>query len=35
MAEDDLNGATGYGDDDIGREKLDRVYAQVFDAEDA
>lgn len=35
VAEADLNGATGYGDDDIGRDKLDRVYAQVFDAEDA
>lgn len=35
VAEADLNGATGYGDDDIGRDKLDRVYAQVFDMEDA
>ena len=35
VAEADLNGATGYGDDDIGRDKLDRIYAQVFDAEDA
>ena len=35
VAEADLNGATGYGDDDIGRDKLDRVYAQVFDTEDA
>lgn len=35
VAEADLNGTTGYGDDDIGRDKLDRVYAQVFDAEDA
>ena len=26
---------TGYGYDDAGRETLDRVYAQVFDAEDA
>lgn len=35
VAEADLNGATGYGDDDLGRDKLDRVYAQVFGAEDA
>ena len=35
VAEADLNGATGYGDDDIGRDKLDKVYAQVFDTEDA
>ena len=35
VAEADLNGSTGYGDDDIGRDKLDRVYAQVFDTEDA
>ncbi len=26
---------TGYGYDDLGRETLDKVYAQVFDAEDA
>lgn len=26
---------TGYGYDDLGRDTLDRVYAQVFDAEDA
>ncbi len=26
---------TGYGYDDIGRDTLDKVYAQVFDAEDA
>lgn len=35
VAEADLNGATGYGDDDIGRDKLDKVYAQVFQTEDA
>lgn len=26
---------TGYGYDDLGRETLDRVYAQIFEAEDA
>lgn len=26
---------TGYGYDDLGRDALDRIYAQVFDAEDA
>lgn len=26
---------TGYGYDDIGRDTLDKVYAQIFDAEDA
>ena len=35
VAEADLSGSTGYGDDDMGRDKLDRIYAQVFDTEDA
>lgn len=35
VAESDLNGTTGYGDDDAGRDKLDRVYADVFQTEDA
>ena len=30
-----LGGTTGYGYDDIGRETLDKVYAEVFGAEDA
>ena len=30
-----LWGSTGYGYDDAGREALDKVYAYVFDAEDA
>lgn len=30
VAEADLNGANGYGDDDMGRDKLDKIYAQVF-----
>ena len=28
-------GTTGYGYDDIGRDTLDRIYADVFGAEDA
>lgn len=35
VAEADLKGTNGYGDDDIGREKLERIYAQVFQTEDA
>lgn len=35
VAEADLNGTTGYGDDDLGRDKLDRIYAHVFKTEDA
>lgn len=30
-----FNGSTGYGYDDIGREKLNKVYATVFGCEDA
>lgn len=35
VAEADLTGATGYGDDDMGRDKLDRIYARVFKTEAA
>ncbi|MGZ1130709.1 methionine gamma-lyase family protein [Lactobacillus delbrueckii subsp. bulgaricus] len=35
VAEADLKGTNGYGDDDIGREKLEAIYAQVFQNEDA
>lgn len=35
VAEADLRGANGYGDDDMGRDKLDAIYAQVFRAEAA
>lgn len=35
VRESHLNGTTGYGYDDAGRDALDRVYAYVFDAEDA
>lgn len=30
-----LNGSTGYGYDDIGRDTIDKLYAQVFDSQDA
>lgn len=35
VAEADLLGANGYGDDDTGRDKLDRIYADVFQTEAA
>lgn len=35
VAEADLLGANGYGDDDMGRDKLDRIYADVFKTEAA
>lgn len=35
VSEADLQGANGYGTDDMGRDKLDKIYAQVFGAEDA
>ncbi|MEE1061520.1 MAG: methionine gamma-lyase family protein [Ruminococcus sp.] len=35
IRESHLAGSTGYGYDDYGRDALDRVYAYVFDAEDA
>lgn len=35
VAEADLHGANGYGDDDTGRDKLDQIYAQVFGSQDA
>ena len=35
VRESHLFGSTGYGYDDAGRDALDRVYAYVFDAEDA
>ncbi|MBP3926150.1 MAG: methionine gamma-lyase family protein, partial [Clostridium sp.] len=30
-----FSGTTGYGYDDVGRDTLDRIYADVFGAEDA
>ncbi|RMC49413.1 methionine gamma-lyase family protein [Lactobacillus sp. ESL0225] len=35
VAEADLIGSTGYGSDDSGRDKLDRMYAEIFGTEDA
>lgn len=35
IAEENLNGTTGYGYNDMGRDALDRVYADVFQTEDA
>ena len=35
VSEPYLHGTTGYGYDDLGREALDRVYADAFGAEDA
>lgn len=35
ISEENLNGATGYGYNDMGRDALDRVYADVFNTEDA
>ena len=35
VAESYFTGTTGYGYDDIGRDKLEEIYAAIFDAEDA
>ncbi len=35
VSEEHLGTTTGYGYDDIGRDTLDKIYAQVFGAEDA
>ncbi|MBF7139828.1 aminotransferase class V-fold PLP-dependent enzyme [Pediococcus pentosaceus] len=35
ISEENLNGTTGYGYNDMGRDALDRVYADVFKTEDA
>jgi cystathionine beta-lyase family protein involved in aluminum resistance len=35
VAESDLHGSTGYGIGDVGREKLERIYAHVFGTEAA
>ena len=35
VSEADFSGTTGYGYGDRGREKLDRIYAEAFGAEDA
>lgn len=35
VMESDFSGTTGYGYDDIGRDKLEDIYAEVFKSEDA
>ncbi|KRM90684.1 aminotransferase class I/II-fold pyridoxal phosphate-dependent enzyme [Liquorilactobacillus cacaonum] len=35
VAEEDFAGSTGYGYDDVGRDKLDAIYADYFKTEDA
>lgn len=35
VAEEDFAGSTGYGYDDLGRDKLDAIYADYFHTEDA
>ena len=35
VAEGYFAGTTGYGYDDLGRDKLDEIYADIFDTEDA
>ncbi len=35
VAEADFNQSSGYGYNELGREKLERVYAEIFGAEDA
>ena len=35
VAESDFAGTTGYGYDDLGRDKLDAIYADIFGTEDA
>ena len=35
ISESDLNGTTGYGYNDIGRDKIEKIFAYVLDSEDA
>ena len=35
VTESDFSGTTGYGYDDVGRDKLEEIYRDVFNAEDA
>ena len=35
VAESDFTGSTGYGYDDMGRDKLEKIYAHIFRTEDA
>ena len=35
LSSSDLNGTTGYGYNDVGRDKIDRIFARVLDSESA
>ena len=35
LSDSDFNESTGYGYNDIGRDKIERIYAEIFKAEDA
>ena len=35
ISESDLNGTTGYGYNDIGRDKIEKIFAYILDSEDA
>ena len=35
LSESDLNGTTGYGYNDIGRDKIEQIYSDIFKSEDA
>ena len=35
ISENDLNGTTGYGYNDIGRDKIESIFAYILDTEDA
>ena len=35
LSESDFNGTTGYGYNDIGRDKIEHIYADIFKCEDA
>ena len=35
VAETDFNATTGYGYNDIGRDKIEKIYADIFKAESA
>ncbi len=35
LSESDLNGTTGYGYNDIGRDKIEKIYSYIFGSEDA
>ena len=35
ISESDLNGTTGYGYNDIGRDKIESIYSDIFKCEDS